>query len=247
MESLSNMTQEDAFPNWREKLKRGKRRNYLLKNFKYVFVFFPPSFYLKKKVKVNYKATIKAPKCFAKTHTHTHRDWFFCDWHEHTPLWAVTSPCLCAPADPPAGGWSSRHQPDAWCARGPPRLPLTTDLCSAAFPVTSLLTHPWRRKRDTVLKTIATSQRSGTLSCPSLSSPGVQSVFLRVYPQLHLLHRLPQEEELFNLTLVFAVETQEVLLCHFLKGEAVTSQEPRLGVIGLEELVKIPLDSELVL
>ena len=77
--------------------------------------------------------------------------------------------------------------------------------------------------------------------------PGSKCVFLCVYPQLHLLHCLPQEEELLHLALVLAVETQEVLLGHFLRGDGLVSQVTGLGVIGLEELVEVSLDSELIL
>jgi len=72
-------------------------------------------------------------------------------------------------------------------------------------------------------------------------------VFLCVYPQLHLLHRLPQEEELFQVTLVLAVETQEVLLCHFMRGDGLVSHVTGLGVVGLKEMVEVPLDPELIL
>lgn len=72
-------------------------------------------------------------------------------------------------------------------------------------------------------------------------------MLLRVYPQLHFFHSLPQEEELFHLALVLAVEAQEVLLRHVLRGEGVVTEVDGLGVVGLEELVEVPLDSELVL
>lgn len=72
-------------------------------------------------------------------------------------------------------------------------------------------------------------------------------MLLSVDPQLHLFHGLPQEEELLDLPLIFAVETQEVLLCHFLRGDGLGSEAARLGVIGLEQLVEIALDSELIL
>lgn len=72
-------------------------------------------------------------------------------------------------------------------------------------------------------------------------------MFLRVYPQLHLFHRLPQEEELLGLPLKLAVEAQEVLLCHLLGRKGLVSEATGLGVVGLEELVEIALDPELVL
>lgn len=72
-------------------------------------------------------------------------------------------------------------------------------------------------------------------------------MLLRVYPQLHLLHRLPQEEELLDLPLVLAVETQEVLLRHVLRGDGLAAQETRLRVVGLQELVEVSLDPQLVL
>lgn len=53
-------------------------------------------------------------------------------------------------------------------------------------------------------------------------------MFLRVYPQLHLLHGLPQEEELFDLPLVLSVEAQEVLLGHILRGDGLVSEETGL-------------------
>lgn len=69
-------------------------------------------------------------------------------------------------------------------------------------------------------------------------------MFLCVYPQLHFFNSLPQEEELFGLPLILGMEAQEVLLCHFLRGNGLASEA---GVIGLEELVEIALDSELIL
>lgn len=72
-------------------------------------------------------------------------------------------------------------------------------------------------------------------------------MLLRVYPQLHLLHRLPQEEELLDLPLVLAVETQEVLLRHVLRGDRLAAEEARFRVVGLQELVEVSLDPQLVL
>lgn len=72
-------------------------------------------------------------------------------------------------------------------------------------------------------------------------------MFLCVYPQLHLFYRLPQEEELLGLPLKLAVETQEVLLRHLLGREGLVSEASGLGVVRLEELVEVTLDSELVL
>lgn len=77
--------------------------------------------------------------------------------------------------------------------------------------------------------------------------PGRQCVLLRVDAQLHLLHRLPQEEELLDLPLVLAVETQEVLLRHVLGGDGLAAEETRVGVVGLQELVEVSLDPQLVL
>lgn len=58
--------------------------------------------------------------------------------------------------------------------------------------------------------------------------PGGQGVLLRVYPQLHLLHRLSEEEELLDLPLVLAVEAQEVVLRHVLRGDGLAAEETRL-------------------
>ena len=84
-------------------------------------------------------------------------------------------------------------------------------------------------------------------SCCCLSLPGSKCVFLCVYPQLHFFDGLSQEEKLFDLPLILAVETQKVLLCHLLRGNGLVSKASRLGVIGLEKLVEIALDSELIL
>jgi len=72
-------------------------------------------------------------------------------------------------------------------------------------------------------------------------------VLLCIYPQLHFFHSLPQEEELLHLTLILAVETQEVLLRHFLMGDGLVAEVKGLGEIGLVELVEVALDSELIL
>lgn len=72
-------------------------------------------------------------------------------------------------------------------------------------------------------------------------------MFLRIYPELHFFNSLPQEEELFDLSVILAMETQEVFLCHFLRREGLVAEETGLGVIGLEKLVEIPLDPELIL
>lgn len=72
-------------------------------------------------------------------------------------------------------------------------------------------------------------------------------MLLRVYPQLHLLHRLPQEEKLLDLPLVLAVQTEEVLLRHILWGDGLAAEETRLGVVRLQELVEVALDPQLVL
>lgn len=72
-------------------------------------------------------------------------------------------------------------------------------------------------------------------------------MFLCVYPQLHFFHRLPQEEELLGLPLELAVETEEVVFGHLLRGNGLGSKSTRLRVIGLEELIEISLDPELIL
>lgn len=159
------------------------------------------------------------------------------------PLWVEASPCLFARAGLPVGGLSSLHQRGASFFRGPPRLPVTTGLCFATFPVTFL----WTRPYQTRTKGRVISKWSCNVSHTSLCLPGSQRVLLRVNPQLHFLHRLPQEEELFDLALVLAVETQEVLLRHLLGWNGPVSEATGLWIVGLEELVEIALDPELVL
>lgn len=74
--------------------------------------------------------------------------------------------------------------------------------------------------------------------------PSVERLLLRVDAQLHLLQSLPQEEQLFGLPFVLAVQTVEVLLGE-LGGEGLP--RPRPAAVLLEQLVEVALDAQLVL
>lgn len=76
--------------------------------------------------------------------------------------------------------------------------------------------------------------------------PGAQGLLLCLNPQLHLLQRLPQQEELLGLAVVLGLQAAEVLLGQLDGGEVIGSGGSGVAFL-LQEVVQVPLCPQLIL